>query len=263
MRFNLEVAYSVIREQIAARVSLMISRELKIIIVLVLVACLGGFISDIYVPSFFTMAKDLHANMTDIQQSMSIFMLALALFQFVYGPLSEVFGRRPTLLSGVFLMMIGSLICIFTENFSQLMMGRFIQGIGAGACTSLWRSIFRDIFNSEKMAKYGGYLGIAMVYVVAASPFLGGYLEVYSSWRASFVASTLYGLIVFLMICLMLPETNSNRKRENLSIKFFVSAYKQLLKSTVFMGYSFCVFFTYGAFFSWFVVGPPLVRPLF
>ena len=234
------------------------NKEFRTLVILVLVACLAGFASDIYVPSFLTMAKDLNSSLNDIQKSMSIFMLSLATTQLIYGPLSEVIGRRITLLLGLLIMIAGSSICIFTENFTYLILGRFIQGAGAGACACLWRSIFRDIFNSQQIAKYGGYLGIAMVYIVAASPFLGGYLETYSAWQASFVLAMAYGLIVFLLVYFALPETNVHRTIDRFNIKFFSQAYGQLFRSPLFMGYSFCVFLTYGAFFSWFVAGPVL-----
>lgn len=230
--------------------------KLKILAVLILVACLSGFTSDIYIPSFLSMTVDLNSTLTGVQQSMSAFMIFLAISQFVYGPLSEVIGRRPTLLIGVLIMIAGSIVCTSSESITQLMLGRFVQGAGAGACACLWRAIFRDMFNSQQIAKYGGYLGVAMVYIVAASPFLGGYLEIYSGWRASFIATILYGLIIFFLIYAILPETNTKRTAERLSMKFFCNAYGQLLRSSVFMGYSLCVFFTYGAFFSWFIVGP-------
>ena len=230
--------------------------KFKILLVLILVACLSGFISDIYTPSFLTMTTDLHSTLIGIQQSMSVFMMLLAISQFVYGPLSEVLGRRPTLLIGVLIMIAGSVLCTLAANITQLMLGRAIQGAGAGACACLWRAIFRDMFDAQQIAKYGGYLGIAMVCIVAASPFLGGYLEIYSGWRASFLATILYGLIVFFLIYAILPETNTERTVGRLNINFFCKAYSQLLSSSVFMGYSLCVFFTYGAFFSWFVVGP-------
>lgn len=232
------------------------SKVLKLLTVLGLVACLTGFASDIYAPSFLTMASQLKATVPGIQRTMSIFMLAVALTQLLYGSLSEVFGRRMPLLGGLCVMMAGSLLCAGADSLTTLMLGRFVQGAGAGACACLWRSIFRDIFNAQQMAKYGGYLGIVMVYVVAAAPFLGGHLEEYPGWRASFVAVFMYALIVFLGVCFILPETNIHRSKERFSMEFFVGACKQLLTSPLFMGYCLCVFFTYGALFSWFVVGP-------
>lgn len=239
------------------------SKNFKILIILVFVACLSGFVSDIYVPSFLTMAKNLDTSLPSIQHSMSIFMLSLSITQLIYGPLSEIIGRRISIIIGLFIMVMGSSLCVFSENFTHLIVGRFMQGVGAGACACLWRAIFRDIFTNEQMTKYGGYLGIAMVYVVAASPFLGGYFETYANWRISFLTATFYGIILFFFVYYTLPETNTHHTRSRFDMSFFLQSYKQLLKSSLFMGYSLCVFFTYGAFFSWFIVGPVVCMTYF
>jgi Bcr/CflA subfamily drug resistance transporter len=227
--------------------------------VLVLVACLGGFASDIYTPSFLTMTQDLAGSLSAIQRSMSLYMLCLALSQLFYGPLSEILGRRMPLLIGLAIMAIGSVICAYATSINGLMAGRLIQGIGAGAPACLWRSIFRDIFNGEQIARFGGYVGIALVYIVSAAPFLGGYFEVHWTWRASFVAVMAYALLVLGLVYAVLPETSMHHSKDRMSIKFFKGAFTQLLTSPLFMGYSLCVFITYGAFFSWFVIGPVLL----
>jgi DHA1 family bicyclomycin/chloramphenicol resistance-like MFS transporter/DHA1 family 2-module integral membrane pump EmrD-like MFS transporter len=108
------------------------------------------------------------------------------------------------------------------------------------------------------MTKYGGYLGVIMVYIVAASPFLGGYFETSYGWRTSFLAVLLYGLLLFILAHQMLPETNLAYSITRLKTRYIWSSYKKLVTSPVFMGCAFCVFLTYGAFFSWFVVGPVL-----
>lgn len=238
-------------------------QKFKIFFLLVLIACLTGFMADIYVPSFLTLSHDLNASLSGIQQSMSIFMLSLALSQFTYGPLSEVLGRRCTLLIGLCIVVGGSIICMLAHSLSWLMVGRLIQGAGAGACACLWRSIFRDVFTGQEIAKYGGYLGIVMVYIVAAAPFLGGYFEAHQGWRASFITSIGYGVVLLFLVYMLLPETNTHCRAERFSLQFFSSAYAQLFKSPLFIGYGFCVFLTYGAFFSWFVVGPILYAHYF
>lgn len=69
---------------------------------------------------------------------MAAFMISLAVSQFAYGPLSEVIGRRIALFIGLFIMILGSTVCAFAVDLPQLMIGRFIQGAGAGACAFLW-----------------------------------------------------------------------------------------------------------------------------
>lgn len=231
----------------------------KILSIMILVACLTGFTSDIYTPSFSKMAEELSVSIDQIQITMTIFMLGVSISQLIYGPWSEIVGRRIPLLTGLIIMLIGSITCLYAPNINILLIGRFVQGTGAGACSSLWRSIFRDTFDSTQIAKYGGYLGIVMVFIVAGAPALGGYLEEYFRWQASFLAITIYSFITLLLTGFLFKETSVHHHKNRFSISFFKDAFKQLLTSPIFMGYGFCVFLTYGAFFSWFVMGSILL----
>src|SRR5262245_49447650 len=118
-----------------------------LLIIILLIACMGQVASDIYTPSFVAIADSLHIRLIEVQLSMSIYMLGLALSQLVYGPLSEAFGRRLPLLAGLMILCLGGLICLFSFSIDQLILGRLIQGLGAGACIVLWRSIFKDVYS--------------------------------------------------------------------------------------------------------------------
>lgn len=230
--------------------------QITIVAIMLLVACLTGFSSDIYIPSFFNIALSFDSSVETVQRTMSIFMFAVALSQLIYGPASEIWGRRIPLITGLVIVFIGSILCFYSSNIDLLLAGRFIQGFGAGACACLWRSIFRDSFDSTQMSKFGGYLGIIMVLVVSTSPALGGYLDAYFGWRAAFFAIIAYALITLLAVVFFLNETSIHYTKDRMKLSFFKDAFSQLLSSPIFMGYSLCVSLTYGAFFSWFVMGP-------
>ncbi len=227
--------------------------------VILLVACLAGISSDIYAPSLPAIAHDLNAPIDKVQWSMAIFMLGISLSQLIYGPLSEGIGRKAPLIAGLVITLIGSVICFYAPTISVLIWGRFIQGIGAGAGASLWRTIFRDSFTGEASTKYLAYLAIFITFVVPASPTLGGYLEVYLGWRSIFVFLVLYTLLTILIVCMGLKETAQHHHKSRLRFSFIFSSFQQLLSSRIFMGYSFCTFLSYGAFFSWYAVGPVLL----
>ena len=99
---------------------------------------------------------------------------------------SEGIGRKIPLIGGLIIIFVGSLVCLYASTIETLLVGRFIQGIGAGAGASLWRSIFRDSFRGDQLAKYGSYLSIFMIFIVPASPTLGGYLEEWFGWHSCF-----------------------------------------------------------------------------
>ncbi len=227
--------------------------------VIILAVCLTQFASDIYAPSLPNIADTLNTHVDLAQWSMAIYMLGVALSQLVYGPLSEGIGRKTPLLAGLAIMLVGSLFCLFAPGIDALIWGRLIQGCGAGACAALWRSIFRDVFTGEDLAKYGSYLVIFIMFIVPAAPALGGYLQDWSGWRATFAFMSIYGLVAFLAILLGYKETSQHHHVERLKLSFVSKTYSSLLSSPVFMGVTVCTFLSYGAFFAWFVTGPVLL----
>ena len=227
--------------------------------VLIMAACLTQFAADIYAPSIPAMARAFEASIDSVQWSMSIYMFGAAVSQLVYGPLSEGIGRKPSIIFGLLIMLIGSIVCAMTVSMDLVIFGRFVQGTGAGACASLWRSVFRDSFSREELAQYGSYLVIAVMFVIPTAPLIGGYLQQYFGWYASFVFMIIYSIIALFGVVLGFRETNINYHISKLKMKFVISKYLILLRSPIFMGTTCGTFLTYGAFFSWFVVGPVLL----
>lgn len=228
-------------------------------VVVVLSACLTQLASDIYAPSLLIIAKALKASVNDIQWSMSIYMLGVAISQLVYGPLSEGIGRKPCLIAGLIIMCIGSIMAGMAENVNTLLINRFIQGVGAGACASLWRAVFRDSFTGEELSKYSSYLVIFIMFIVPGAPLLGAYLEQTFGWRASFLFMIIYAFIALAGITLGFEETNKDVSRSRLKLSYIGSQYCSLVGSPIFMGTTIATFLSYGAFFSWFVSGPVIL----
>lgn len=227
--------------------------------IILFVACSAQIASDIYSPSLPAIAASLHTAITNVQFSMAIFMFGLAVSQLIYGPLSEGLGRKIPLIVGLSILFFGNLISLFAPTITMLIIGRLIQGCGAGACSALWRSIFRDTFEGDELAKYGSYFSIFVTFIVPAAPALGGYLQKYFNWRASFAFLAIYSLSTLLMVLISLKETSVHHHLERLKSKFIVESFKHILSSPVFMGYTLCTFLCYGAFFSWFTAGPVLL----
>jgi DHA1 family bicyclomycin/chloramphenicol resistance-like MFS transporter/DHA1 family 2-module integral membrane pump EmrD-like MFS transporter len=98
-----------------------------------------------------------------------------------------------------------------------------------------------------------------MTWVVAGAPFFGGYLETYANWRFSFGLLIFYTLVVGLLIRFILRETNLHHDKSRLDLAFIYQSFLKVLRSPIFMGYALCVFLVYGAFFSWFTIGPVLL----
>ena len=226
------------------------------LVALVLVCCLAQFGVDIIAPSLPAMAHDFGQSINLVQWSMVIYLLSWSLSQLVYGPWADRVGRRVPMCVGVALIAAGSLLCAFSQSIAWLMLGRLIQGLGAGAC-SLWRSIFRDLYSGDQLAKMGSYLGTIIVFIIPAAPLLGGYFQVHLSWHASFYFMLAYALLSILLIVFVLEETGANNRQKNKALPIF-KTYAEVLTHHTFLWYVLCAFLTYGAFFAWFVVGPVL-----
>ncbi len=228
-------------------------------VILILVGCLSQISSDIYTPSVPAIAHHFSTSMSNVQLSMAIYMLGIALSLFFYGPISDGIGRRKPLIVGLFIMLAGTVVCLFATSATMLLIGRFIQGCGAGAGTGLWRSIFRDIFKGDQLAKYGSYFTMVLIAVIPGAPALGGYLQQYLGWQANFVFLLIYAGIAVTMVVVKFKESSTHHHPDRLKKEFVKKSFKELFTSRVFMGYSLCVFLTYGAFFSWFAIGPVLL----
>lgn len=227
--------------------------------VLILAVCLTNVASDIYAPSLPAIAKNLGASIHLVQYSMAVYMLGVALSQLIYGPISDGFGRKIPLTIGISIMVIGSFMCLFAPNIDVLILGRFIQGCGAGACAALWRAVFRDVFTGEELSKYGSKLVIFVMFIVPAAPALGGYLQHYFDWRASFIFMSVYALIALISIIVGFKETSQHHDSEKLRLSYMMNTFRQLFSSRIFMGVTVCTFLSYGAFFAWFTAGPVLL----
>ncbi|MDC0865045.1 multidrug effflux MFS transporter [Rickettsiaceae bacterium] len=227
--------------------------------ILVMSAGLAQFAADIYAPSIPAISNNLHTRIDDVQWSMSIYMFGITFSQLIYGPLSEGIGRKPPMIFGLFVMLIGSIMCFVAPNADALIGGRLVQGIGAGAGACLWRSSFRDIFSGKELAIYTSYLVIIVMFVIPTAPLVGGYLQQYFGWRASFLFMTTYSVIALLFTIFGLSETSASYHKSKLKLGFALGEYMTLLRSPVFVGMTCGTFLNYGAFFSWFVIGPVLL----
>lgn len=234
------------------------SRNALFIIVL-LIACLSQFASDIYAPSLSIISRQLHSSISQAQWSMAIYMLGVALSLLFYGPISEALGRKWTLVTGLCIMFLGSMMSFFAPSIGVLILSRLVQGLGAGSCPGLVRAIFRDVFSGDELAKYGSYLMISIVFVVPAAPTVGAYLQYFFGWRSIFIFMSLYALITIAVLIGFFKETSQHHHLNRLKPGFIIKSYGQILKSKLFIGMTVCGFLTYGAFFAWFTASPVLL----
>ncbi|MGQ3888735.1 multidrug effflux MFS transporter [Legionella sp. CNM-1927-20] len=234
-------------------------QSFQILTIVLLVSSLGQVTSDLYLPSLPSMAIKLNVSTSWIQMTVAVYMAGFSLSQLIYGPLSDAIGRRIPLITGLSIVFVGSMFCWLSANIYFLLMGRFLQGLGAGAGTSLTRPILRDLFEKEKLAVYNSYLAISSVFILSTAPVLGGYIEQFLGWRYNFVFLSLYS---FMILCFSykLSETGQHHHKDNLKAANVINNLTYLLKSPVFLKFSLIPLLTYAGILACLTATPIVLQ---
>lgn len=218
----------------------------------------GPVCTDIYLPSMPGMTRALTASVSQVQMTLSGFLVGYAIAPLFLGPLSDRFGRRPVLLAFVALFIIASLLCSLATSIETLIAARMFQGVGAAGGPVLARAIVRDLFVPERGAKVLSYMTGALAAVAILAPFLGGWLEVAFGWRANFLAMLAFGIWVLALAFFSLQETNLARDLNGLAIGRLFSNFYDLIRNRVFIGHTCMSGGTIGLIFAW-LSGSPFV----
>lgn len=227
-------------------------------VLLIALVGLGPISTDLYLPSLPSMTRALGVPVGEVQLTLSVFLVGFAAAQLLYGPLSDRFGRRPILLIGLAIYVAASLACALATSIDVLIAARFVQALGGCAGPVLCRAVVRDVHGREGAARVMAYLSSAVALAPALGPIVGGFLEVWSGWRANLVALAVYGTAGLAAASLILPETNRAPDPSAVRPQRMLINYAGLLSRRVYLGYVLCCTFAYSAIFS-FISGSSFV----
>jgi DHA1 family bicyclomycin/chloramphenicol resistance-like MFS transporter len=223
---------------------------------LVVVTATSSLALNIFVPSIPGLVAYFQSDLATVQLALSLYLTGVALGQLAYGPISDQFGRRPVLLVGLAIFVLGGVACALAPTIHVLIAGRVLQALGACAGFVIGRAMVRDVYGREQAASALGYITAAVAVVPALSPALGGTLEVRFGWRASFIFVLAAGCTVLLLAIWRAHETHFERQRAGWNT--LLQSYTRFAASRIFLGYALNVAFTATAFFS-FLAGAPVL----
>ena len=141
------------------------------------------------------------------QLIVTVYLLGFGISQIIYGPLSDRFGRKIPLLSGLAIYVVFSLLAAASQSLEVLLVARLVQGVGAAATRVLAVSIVRDCFAGSQMARVMSLAYIVFLAVPILAPSLGQLVMLVFPWRAIFIGLALFGALVSVWVVLGLPET--------------------------------------------------------
>ncbi|WP_200941139.1 multidrug effflux MFS transporter [Afipia sp. Root123D2] len=228
----------------------MSSSYAKNAIVLGLLSAVGPFAIDMYLPALPSIASDLHASTAATQMTLMVFFMAFGICQIVYGPVSDMVGRKPPLYFGLVLFTIGSVGCGLAPSIEWLIFFRAVQGIGASAVMVIPRAIIRDLHTGVEATRLMSLVMLVFSVSPILAPLTGSALIVPFGWRAVFVAVTVVALLGLALVATFLPETRPPQDRIKVSVGNVLGGFWQLLRDRHFLGLTFIGGFGMASFFA-------------
>lgn len=225
--------------------------KFKLIIILALMSSIAPLSTDMYLPALSHVKQSFQTSTTLTQLSLASFFIAFALGQLIYGPLSDIFGRKIPALVGIFLFITSSLFCVIIDNIYAFIALRFFEALGGCAGVVIARAIVNDLFEIKEAA---GIFALMMVFSSLApmlSPTFGGFLLEYFSWHSIFTTLFILGILLFLMIFFGLKESAPHLKKQKFSHQEAMKSYKIVLNDKRFLVYIFCASFALAAMFAY------------
>ena len=230
----------------------------QLIVLLAATSALGPAGMQILLPALPVIQDDFSVSNDVAQLTLSLSMFSIAIGTLVYGPMSDKYGRKPTMLLGIFIAIIGSIFCYLADSIGWLIAGRIIQAFGGAVGLVLARAIVRDVYGAEESARVIATLVIVMVIAPMMSPALGGEMMNRFGWESVFLVMAGASVIIFVFLILRQPETLVTPVQFE-GIGSMLRTFGSLLRSRPFCGYAFCVTFVSVVFFSFISAAPEIM----
>ncbi len=215
------------------------SSFLRNALVLGLMAAVGPFAIDMYLPSLPAISADLNASTAATQMTLMVFFITFGVAQLVYGPLSDMFGRKGPLYFAFAVFTLGGIGCLLAPTIAWLIAFRFVQGIGAASMMVIVRAVIRDLYTGTQAARMMSTIMLVFSVSPILAPLAGSALIVPFGWRAVFVAITLVAVLGLLLTIFALQETRPKSERVPVRMASVLGGFGFLLTDARFMGLTF------------------------
>jgi DHA1 family bicyclomycin/chloramphenicol resistance-like MFS transporter len=204
-------------------------------IILGLLSAIGPFAIDMYLPALPSIGRSLHADAATVQLSLTVFFIAVGAGQLIYGPLSDMYGRKLPLYAGLSLFCCGSVACALAPNAELFLLGRFVQGLGACGGMVIPRAVVRDLHSGVEATRLMSLLMLVFSISPLLAPLTGSFVIQIVGWRGVFWVVLGAALIGF-GILTTLRESRPRAARAHSSLTSAFHSYRQLLRDRHFIG---------------------------
>jgi MFS transporter, DHA1 family, multidrug resistance protein len=222
-------------------------------------ATIGPFSIDTYLPSFPAIAADMGTTEVLVQQTLTAYLIPFAFMMLFHGALSDAFGRRPVILIGVGGYVLASIGCALAPNMHLLLICRALQGLVAGAGTSISRALVRDAYQGVEAQRMMSRVMLMFAIAPAIAPVIGGWLQTLFGWRANFWFLTAFGGILYVTCLRYLPETHPPHARQQFAPKPLLAAYRHVGFNPRFLLLACVSGFVFAGFFIYVLAAPAFI----
>ncbi|MEE8364912.1 MAG: multidrug effflux MFS transporter [Gammaproteobacteria bacterium] len=221
----------------------------EFVVIIAMIISVVALSIDAMLPALPEIAADLGVeDINDSQYVISILFVGMAFGQIFFGPLSDSIGRKPAIIGGFIIFIGGCLLSIFARDFDDMLIGRFLQGLGAAGPRIVAVALVRDRFEGREMARVMSFVMSIFILIPIIAPAMGQMILIVSDWRAIFAFFLLLTAITLPWFGLRQPETLSQSNRIQFSLKQMMRDIKLICSIPVTIGYTLSMGFIFGAF---------------
>lgn len=231
---------------------------LRSAVVLGLLAAVGPFAIDLYLPAVGEIVSDLQTNDAAVHMTFTVYFIAFGVAQLIYGPLADRFGRKPPVFLGLAVFILGSVLCATAADVSALTLGRFVQALGAAAPMVIVRAVVRDLHTGTEATRLMALIMLVFSVSPMLAPLTGSLIIEFGSWRLIFAALGVIAFAAVLQMAVLLPETLPADRRARIDPVAMIRSAVYLLRDMKFLGLTLIGGFSLASFFV-FIAAAPLV----
>lgn len=191
--------------------------------------------TDIYLPSMPEMVRYFGVTDDVLRMTIPAYFCGAFLASPLWGTVSDHIGRRPTLLIGLSIFLIGTLACTFSSSFSIFVIARFVQGMGSVAAPVVGWATIQDLYPANKSVKIISHFGTVMTICPMAAPTIGGFIDVSLGWRWNFGVISVLAAISLVALFVVMTEPKPIQRNKLLSLRETLANYRSILTHRVFL----------------------------
>jgi DHA1 family bicyclomycin/chloramphenicol resistance-like MFS transporter len=223
----------------------------RLLVILGALSAFGPLTTDVYLPALPDIARHFATPVASVQLTLTACVLGLAFGQVLIGPLSDTYGRRRPLLSGLAVFTLASVVCAVAPAVWVLDLGRVMQGLSGAAGLVIARAIVRDLYDGREAARFFSTLGAVISVGPVAAPAIGGAILLVIAWPGVFVFLGGVGAVLFVAVLVGTRETLPPQRRRPAGLRAALVTYRELLTHRRFMAYTLAAALAFAALFAY------------